>query len=63
MGVLVVLLLGEGLLDTSEVEELCGELEGHREIFLEVLSVVLKALSVSVLELNDFALVLLLGSL
>jgi len=63
VGILIVLLLGEGLLDGSEVEELCGVLEDHGQILLEVLSVLLQTLCVSVLKVDDLSLIFLLGSL
>lgn len=63
VGILIVLLLREGLLDASEVEELSRVLEGHGEVLFEVLSVLLEALRVSVLKVNDLSLVFLLSSL
>ena len=63
VGILIVLLLREGLLDASQVEQLCRVLENHGQILLEVLSILLQALRVSVLKVNDLSLILLLGSL
>jgi hypothetical protein len=63
VGILIVLLLGERLLDASEVEELGGVLEDHGQVLLEVLSVLLKALGVPVLKVNNLTLIFLLSSL
>lgn len=63
VGILIVLLLGEGLLDASEVKELGGVLEDHGQVLLEVLSVLLKALGVPVLEVDNLSLIFLLSSL
>ena len=63
MGVLVILLLCETFLNTSEIEQFSRVLESERQILLELRSIFFQRLGVSVLQINNLLLVLLLCSL
>ena len=60
MGVLVILLLCKTLLNTPEIEQFSRVLKGERQILLELRSIFFQRLGVSVLEINNLLLVLLL---
>ena len=63
MGVLVILLLCKTFLNTSEIEQFSGVLESERQILFELRSIFFQRLGVSVLQINNLLLVLLLCSL
>ena len=60
MGVLVILLLCKTFLNTSEIEQFSRVLKSERQILLELRSIFFQRLGVSVLEINNLLLVLLL---
>ena len=63
MGVLVILLLCKTFLNTSEIEQFSRVLESERQILFELRSIFFQRLGVSVLQINNLLLVLLLCSL
>ena len=63
MGFFVVLLLGEVLLDLSEIEEFGRKFECERQFLLQFTPVLLKIFSVSIFELNNLILVVFLSFL
>jgi len=63
MGVLVILLLCKTFLNTSEIEQFSRVLESERQILFELRSIFFQRLGVSVLQINNLLLILLLCSL
>ena len=63
MGFLIVFLFSKVHLDLAHVQQLSGALELCRQLLLEVETVLLKSLGVSILKFHYFILILFLGFL